>query len=285
MKISVVIPAFNRAHTLSRVIDSFIVQTYKNWECIIVDDFSTDETSTLVQSYIKKDKRIKYILNTHCKGAQGARNYGITKAKGEWIALFDSDDYAYPNFLEELSKKISDGVDVVTSSARMIDINTNQVIAIANWCAEGNILKQLLQGEVYVGYNGTLIKKTSLEEIGYTDTKCLSHQEYDTHIRLSKNCKYASTGMVLSDYYLNSSDTISVDKTRHYEGYTYILLKHRWSWREHSWTSLLIKTRNIFFSKDVPIKIKTRIRIKLLLYIPELFLYIIYFKIKKLVSN
>ena len=226
MKVSIVIPSYNRLHTLPRVLDSFAVQSYTDWECIVVDDHSTDATRELVSSYAEKDKRFIYLLNTCEKGAQGARNCGIAAARGEWIALFDSDDYAYPNFIEELTKKIADGVDVITSKARMVDANTNDTIDIANWCAEGNVLNDLLNGKVYIGYNGSLIRKTALERIGGTDTKCRSHQEYDTHIRLSQFCTYASTNQVLSDYYLNAADTITVDKTKHYDGYSYILLKH-----------------------------------------------------------
>ena len=229
--ISIIIPSYNRLHTLPRVLDSFAVQSYTDWECIVVDDHSTDATRELVSSYTDKDNRFVYLLNTCAKGAPGARNCGISAAKGEWIALFDSDDYAYPNFLEELTKKIADGVDVITSKARMVDSNTNETIDIANWCAEGNILSDLLNGKVYIGYNGTLIRKTALKRIGGTDTKCRSHQEYDTHIRLSKTCTYASTNQILSDYYLNAVDTITVDKSKHYDGYSYILLKHSVLWR------------------------------------------------------
>ena len=280
--ISIIIPSYNRLHTLPRVLDSFAVQSFTDWECIVVDDHSTDATRELVLSYAEKDNRFVYMLNTHTKGAQGARNCGISAAKGEWIALFDSDDYAYPNFLEELTKKITDRVDVITSKARMIDANTNERIDIANWCAEGNILSDLLNGKVYVNYNGTLIRKSALERIGGTDTMCRSHQEYDTHIRLSQTCTYASTDEVLSDYYLNSADTISVDKTKHFEGYSYILLKHRRIYRHYAYRSFLKKARGIWSSPDLPRAIRLKIKTKLLFGIPELGIYLLYFKLKQI---
>lgn len=280
--ITIVIPSYNRSHTLPRVLDSFAVQSFTDWECIVVDDHSTDATRELVSSYTEKDNRFVYLLNTCAKGAQGARNCGITAARGQWIALFDSDDYAYPNFLEELSKKIADGVDVITSKARMVDVSTNETIDIANWCAEGNVLTSLLKGDVYVGYNGTLIRKSAFERIGGTDIKCVSHQEYDTHIRLSKIAVYASTKQILSDYYLNSADTISVDKKKHFEGYSYILLKHRWVYRRKAYRKFLKKAKDIWCSPDIPISIKVRIRTKMLLGIPELGIYLLYFKIKQI---
>lgn len=278
--ISVVIPSYNRVHILSRVLDSFCCQTEQNWECIIVDDYSTDSTYDLVQSYSKRDARFIYLLNTYTKGAQGARNCGIAAAKGEWIALFDSDDYAYPNFLEELSKKITKKVDVITSNAHMVDVCTHEIIGVASWCAEGNILKDLLTGKVYVGYNGTLIRKTALEYIGGTDVQCQSHQEYDTHIRLSQHFAYVSTNKILSAYFLNAQDTISVDKIKHFYGYTYILLKHRRLYRSKAYFEFLKKAKDIWCSFDLPQEIRTKIRVKLLLYIPELLVYIIYVRLK-----
>jgi len=281
MKVSVIIPAYNRLHTLPRVLDSFAAQTFSDWECIVVDDHSTDATRELVLSYKEKDNRFLYMLNTCEKGAQGARNCGIAAAQGEWIALFDSDDYAYSNFLEELTKKIADGVDVITSKARMIDSNTSETIDIANWCAEGNVLSDLLNGRVYIGYNGMLIRKAALERIAGTDTKCGSHQEYDTHIRLSQFCTYASTNLVLSDYYLNAADTITVDRRKHYDGYLYILLKHSKLFRRGAYAKFLKKAKSIWCSPDLPKEIKAKIRIRLLLKIPELPMYLICHKLKE----
>lgn len=90
--VSIIIPTYNRAEFLPRSINSVINQTYKNWELIIVDDRSTDNTLQLVKKYAEKDKRIKYIKNTHKKGPAGAKNQGIEIAKGELLAFLDSDD-------------------------------------------------------------------------------------------------------------------------------------------------------------------------------------------------
>lgn len=276
--ISIVIPTYNRIKTLPRVLDSFLAQTYQDWECIIVDDHSTDSSQTLVMTYVQKDCRFRYILNTCAKGAQGARNCGIAKAKGEWIALFDSDDYAYPNFLAELTKKISDNVDVITSKANMVDAQTGEVIEVANWCAEGNILKKLLNGNVYVGYNGTLIRKSTLQSIGALDERCASHQEYDTHILLSKKAVYASTNQILSDYYLNGSDTISMDKTKHYNGYSYILSKHSILWRRFGYKNFIKKVGHIWFAEQLQQTQRRKIRWRLFRCAPEILLLLNHFK-------
>ncbi len=104
--VSVIIPTYNREKVLPNAINSVINQKYDNWELIIVDDRSTDNTKNLVNFYTKKDKRIKYFLNDRKKGPSGARNYGILNSNGEYIAFLDSDD-------EWLNHHLSDSIAVL----------------------------------------------------------------------------------------------------------------------------------------------------------------------------
>jgi trans-aconitate methyltransferase len=112
--ISVIMPTFNRAHTLADAIDSVLNQTYKNFEFIIVDDGSTDTTPELIRYYLDQDERIKY-FQTPNQGIARARNFGIRKATGEYIAVMDSDDWMLPQRLEKSLKEIV-GYDGVFSS-------------------------------------------------------------------------------------------------------------------------------------------------------------------------
>jgi|GEM_PF-839975 len=102
--VSIVMPTHNREKTLPKAIDSVFKQTYHNWELIIVDDRSTDNTKKLVEEYIKKDSRIRYVPNTHRKGPGGARNQGLDIVKGEYIAFLDSDDEWLKHHLSESMK-------------------------------------------------------------------------------------------------------------------------------------------------------------------------------------
>ena len=100
--VSIIIPTYNRADLIGETLDSVIAQTYQNWECIVVDDGSSDNTEQVVQSYINKDKRFRYYHRPpeHQPGGNGARNYGFKKSKGEYIQWFDSDDLMLPQKLE-----------------------------------------------------------------------------------------------------------------------------------------------------------------------------------------
>lgn len=101
--ISIIIPVFNRCKLIGETLDSILQQTYTNWECIIVDDGSTDCTERIIQIYEKKDFRIKCFKrpNYHLSGGNGARNYGLTLASGDYIQWFDSDDLMLPCLLEK----------------------------------------------------------------------------------------------------------------------------------------------------------------------------------------
>ena len=100
-KVSIVMPTYNRADYLPQAIDSVLNQTLQNFELIIVDDGSTDNTPFLLKNYQKKSNKIKVITHTENKGVSAARNTGNKHATGKYIAILDSDDYFLPDYLEE----------------------------------------------------------------------------------------------------------------------------------------------------------------------------------------
>ncbi|SET64570.1 glycosyltransferase family 2 protein [[Clostridium] polysaccharolyticum] len=112
-KVSVIIPVFNREKVIHRAINSVLNQEYNHLEIIIVDDHSTDNTRKVVEEYMEKDARICYCLNENKQGPAGARNTGIKKATGTYIAFLDSDDEWLTFHLSESVEAIEQhGVDV-----------------------------------------------------------------------------------------------------------------------------------------------------------------------------
>lgn len=98
--VSIIMPSYNTAKFISETIDSVLTQIYTNWELIIVDDCSTDNTDEVVKSFLSDD-RIKYIKNEKNSGAAFSRNRALCEAKGKWIAFLDSDDVWLPEKLEK----------------------------------------------------------------------------------------------------------------------------------------------------------------------------------------
>lgn len=230
--ILIIIPTYNRATTIGKTIDSFIAQDYKDWELLVVDDNSIDNTHEMIELYHQRDARIHYLLNERKKGAQGARNTGILHAKTEWIICFDSDNEAHPDMLEKLIAMISDNVDVVSCFSNVIDEKTKQQIGKFEWVSEGDIHRNLFAGSSYVDFNQAIMRKSKLLEIGLLDEDCPSMQEWDTHIRLSKIAHYTTVREPLVDYYVNGADAISTDTRREVKGCFYVFRKHREEWRK-----------------------------------------------------
>lgn len=106
MKFSVIIPTYNRSNFISKSINSVIRQSYDDWELIIVDDGSTDNTKKVVESFVKKDARIKYLYQEN-KERSAARNLGIASSSGDWICFLDSDDYFLEGHLESFYQLIN----------------------------------------------------------------------------------------------------------------------------------------------------------------------------------
>ena len=106
--ISIIIATYNRAPYILETLQSIAQQTYENFECIIVDDGSTDNTSEIVAPIVANDKRFTYILRpeTQKKGANHSRNYGFTLSKGDYVKFFDSDDVMLPTHLEVSKEQI-----------------------------------------------------------------------------------------------------------------------------------------------------------------------------------
>ncbi len=98
--VSIIMPSYNTAKYICESIESVLSQTYKNWEIIIVDDCSTDDTDSIVAHYLS-DKRINYMKNEKNSGAAVSRNRALREAKGRWIAFLDSDDLWMPDKLEK----------------------------------------------------------------------------------------------------------------------------------------------------------------------------------------
>lgn len=97
---SIIIPTYNRADTIQRCLDSVVKQTYTNWEAIIIDNYSEDTTEEIVSRFI--DKRIRYFKNHNYGIISISRNFGIDRAKGDWICFLDSDDSWKIDKLEQL---------------------------------------------------------------------------------------------------------------------------------------------------------------------------------------
>jgi len=121
---SIIIPTYNRQNLLADTINSIIAQTVTDWECIVVDDGSTDNTRKLVEEIQKADSRIKYVYQNNAERS-AARNNGVNNSTGEYICFLDSDDHFVPNHLQQLK-------DFICSQKEKVCMVINQSLVVSN---------------------------------------------------------------------------------------------------------------------------------------------------------
>ena len=182
MKISVIIPTFNRIDLLKRAIDSVLNQSIKPYDIIVVDDGSTDGTSDMIQ---QKYKSIKLIQQKN-SGVSVARNNGIKNAQGDWIALLDSDDEWKKNKLEEQVNKLTD-------NPKYDFCHTNEI-----WIRNGIRVNQKKRHKKYGGFifdkcldicrispSSVLFNKNIFNHVGWFNDKLPVCEDYDLWLRIT----------------------------------------------------------------------------------------------------
>lgn len=235
-KVSVIIPTYNRAGTIKRSIDSVLKQTYGNFELIVVDDGSTDNTSRLIEDY--DDSRLRYMRIEERRGANHARNVGIENAGGDYIAFQDSDDEWYPDKLEKQMKILMDQkqVDIVFSRYLHHFMDGRQVLV-----PNKNYTKYLLQdkleavlaGSNVIGTPTLVIRKKCFQETGVFDEMISRFQDWEIMIRFAQKYRIAFLDEVQLDAY-EMKESISTANTSYVKGMAAIVKKHQDFFRIHN---------------------------------------------------
>ncbi|WP_158824942.1 glycosyltransferase family 2 protein [Mucilaginibacter lacusdianchii] len=228
-KVTIIVPTYNRADLIGETLNSVRQQLYTDWECVIADDHSTDDTAGIVEQYSNTDKRFKYFLNQRTKGAQGARNTGIDKATGEFVVFLDSDDLLADNCLLNRIAFVEQhpDLDFYCFATGVMDKKPFDRAVIWNYLnTEDDDLIRFLRQDMPWHTSGVLWKKDTLVDLGGWDEAVFSWQDWDIHLKSLIGGKYrymkSANNAVDSFYRLHSSDNaISV------KGYTPQSLKAR----------------------------------------------------------
>lgn len=171
--ISIITPCYNAASFIAQAIESVLAQSFGNWEMIIMDDCSSDDSLSIIQKYAKKDPRIRYLRTNKPSGSPTLpRNMGIKEAKGRYIAFLDSDDMWLPNKLDEQLRIFEKSeVAIVFSNYEKVDLNGER-------CGREIIApcevdyRLLLKGNCIAMYDSALTEKMFFKEIGHEDYVC-----------------------------------------------------------------------------------------------------------------
>jgi len=201
-RVTVIIPTCNRSAYLKRAIESVCAQTYTDFEIIVVDDASTDDTPEVVAQFA--DKPIKYIRHEENKGGSVARNTGIKNSQSEYIAFLDDDDEWLPNKLEvqmNVFEQSSPQVGPIYSGHSVIDRNTGKTKGIWRAVKRGNIFEELMKGNCVSTTSSVVVKRACLEKVGNFDSLLPSFQDYDLWIRIARHYEFEYVEDLLVNYY------------------------------------------------------------------------------------
>lgn len=226
MKVSVIIPLYNKAEWVKRAIDSVLSQTFQDFEIVIVDDGSTDGGDKIVEKI--NDARIKFIRQ-HNAGAAAARNTGITNSKGQWIAFLDADDVWLPDNLMShiglLKKHPTIEWSTGFSNRRLSDGTLNEVSFKKN-------SRQLFRGGVIadsfifvcngggLDTDGVMIRKKIFDRVGLMDTNLKTAEDVDMWLRIALEYpRLAHLNKAVAEYYIDTAGSLIKSQNYSYSDY------------------------------------------------------------------
>ena len=209
--ISVIIPTYNHANYLGRALQSVLDQTYTNWEAIIIDNHSTDNTDEIMNKF--DHPQITYLKINNNGVIAASRNAGIQAANGEWVAFLDSDDWWTNNKLQKCVDRIDDKVDVIYHDMEFVTDSPRWFRRknVNSWQVKNPVLMDLLlRGNALVN-SSVILRSSLLKQIGGISERVemIASEDYNTWLRLAQlteNFIYLPRRL---GYYLQHSQSIS----------------------------------------------------------------------------
>jgi glycosyltransferase involved in cell wall biosynthesis len=223
--VSVIIPTRNRKCLLDEAVRSVIGQTVADWELIVVNDASTDGTDSAVADWIRRDARISMINNTVASGGSAARNAGIGRAAGEFIAFLDDDDRWMPSKLEKQ-------LDVLLRDPFSVAVSCWFTARYPFWArimrtADNPTLDQILSANTLGGASVCLARKSAVDRIKGFSEDLASAQDWDFWVRLRQQGSIPAVRESLVDYSVHRQIRISSDVRKKYAGFRRFFCKYR----------------------------------------------------------
>jgi glycosyltransferase involved in cell wall biosynthesis len=202
--VSIIVPCYNQARFLPETLESVLAQSYNNWECIIVNDGSPDNTESVARFYCQKDNRFRYVYKEN-GGLSSARNAGIAEAKGDFIQFLDSDDLLDSGKLEQQVAVFTtnEDVDIVIGTSLYfkdglfgrfysdINLRTENISVMLH--GSGNVILKRLLAFNQFSVSAPLLKVCVIRKIGLFDIDLLSYEDWDYWIRAAlSECVFLS---------------------------------------------------------------------------------------------
>lgn len=230
--VSIITPCYNAALFIERTIESVLSQSYVNWEIIIVDDCSTDESQEIIREYAEKDTRIKLIINQKNMGTAKSRNKAIEVAKGDYIAFLDNDDIWLPQKLEK-QIAIMQKEDIFMSYTAYDLIDKKDRCIGTFLVGEKASYKDMLKTSVI----GTLTMVYNVKELGKYYFHGVGHEDYVMKLEILKKIDFARGINEPLAKYRRLNDSLSSNKIR----------AAKWQWHIYRDIEKLSFIKSIFY--------------------------------------
>jgi len=210
--VSVMVLSHNRKQWLGQALDSVLAQTYKNIEVIIVDNGSTDGSIEIMDTYAKKDKRIRVIKNKENLGCPKARNQALKAMKGKYLIFNDDDDVSFPRRVEKCVKYMEDNPDVVAMCSNSQIIDEKGIVHDSNQLnAEVQVTFDALVNEHCFNSPTACVRIDKLREIGGFDDSLKIASDRDIWLGLSAKYKLMHADLQLMQYRVHTKNTSIMD--------------------------------------------------------------------------
>ena len=194
--ISIILPTYNGGKYIDKSIKSVIAQSFSDWELLVVDDGSTDNTADIIKKYEEDDKKIIYLKNEVNLGIQKSLNYGLKKARGKYVARIDDDDTWVDadklrkqfDFLEDNREYVLVGTGVI-----VVDEDDNKIMQYILPTTDYKIRKNILMKNCFI-HSSVMFRADSVESLGgyKEDNNSKNIEDYDLWLRLGTHGKFAN---------------------------------------------------------------------------------------------
>lgn len=224
-KVSIVIPTYNQAALLHHALDSVRAQTEPDWEAIIVNNHSDDDTAAVVGSF--DDPRLKLINFRNHGVIAASRNVGIREASAEWVAFLDSDDLWSPDKLARCLAVAGDDVDAVSHPETIVEHGVARTVTATATAARVRYRSLLFDGNC-LSPSAILVRRAMLMDLGgfAEDPALVTAEDYDLWLRLAaRGARFAFVDTPLADYTLHAANS-SGAVVRHMEAGLTVLARH-----------------------------------------------------------
>ncbi len=221
--VSIIIPVYNSETFLKRTINSVLEQSYKNWELLLIDDCSSDNSFKIIEDYCQKDIRINCFRLSINSGAAEARNLGILKAKGDFIAFLDSDDYWHPQKIEkQLNFMIHNKVKFCYTDYYLVDELTNKKTLYK--ALKNNLVYKDIERFNYIACSTVMLNLMNTKKFYMPNIR--NRQDWGLWITVIKNFGKATRLNVPLTIYYKRNSSLSSNKFKMVKYHWFIYYKH-----------------------------------------------------------